>query len=334
MQVAGRKFLITGGASIVGSHIAEHLIERGAAGVVLFDNLSLTPEASVQSLLADKRITLVRGDVRNLHALMDALDGVDGVFATAAFITQPLNNDPLTGIQVNVGGHLNLLEACRWRGVKKLIYSSSIGLYGAASPDVMTEAEPFRHANLSPAAVLYGSSKIMGEQLCRIYQDHYGLETLALRYSTVYGERQHARGLFSLIILDAYDRIRRGEAPEIVGDGREVHDYIHAGDVARANVLAMESNASRESITVATGIETTINDLIDTILTVTGSRLRPVHVESAGRLGVSAATRLKFDVSKAERVIGWRATIPLRDGIKRLIDWREQVLRRNDTQST
>jgi UDP-glucose 4-epimerase len=331
MQISGKRFLITGGASLIGSHIAEHLLASGASGVVLFDNLSLVSETMAQSLLVDDRLSLVRGDIRNLHGLMDALEGVDGVFATAAFITQPLNRDPLTGIQVNVTGHQMLLEACRFRGVKKLIYSSSIGLYGAASSDLMTEAEPFRYANLPPAAVLYGASKIMGEQLCRIYQDRYGLETLSLRYSTVYGERQHTRGLFSLIIVDAYDRIRSGNPPEIKGDGTEVHDYIHAGDVARANVLAMESNASRESVTVATGKETSINELIDVILDVAGSSVRPRYVNDGDRLGVSAAPSLKFDVSKAERLFGWRSTIPLREGIKRVVDWHEQELRRNES---
>jgi UDP-glucose 4-epimerase len=330
MQIAGKKFLITGGASIVGSHIAEHLLAEGASKVVLFDNLSLVSEEMAHSLLGDARLALVRGDIRNIHALMDALEGVDGVFATAAFITQPLNRDPLTGIQVNVTGHQMLLEASRWRGVRKLIYSSSIGLYGALKSDLISEAEPFYHAELSPAAALYGASKIMGEHLCRIYQEHYGLESLALRYSTVYGERQHGRGLFSLIIIDAYDRIRRGEAPEIQGDGREVHDYVHAGDVARANILAMQSDASRESITIATGQETSINELIDTILEVAGSKLRPKHVDSGNRLGVTAMSRLKFDCSKSERLLGWRPAIPLREGVRRVIAWRDQVLRRNE----
>lgn len=330
MQIAGKRFLITGGASLIGSHIAEHLLAAGVAGVVLFDNLSLVSESAAQALLVDERLSLVRGDIRNIHALMDALDGVDGVFATAAFITSPLNRDPLTGVQVNVTGHQMLLEACRWRKVKKLIYSSSIGLYGTAASDLISEAEPFRYADLSPAAALYGASKIIGEQLCRIYQDRYGLENLALRYSTVYGERQHARGLFSLIIIDAYDRIRRGEHPIIQGDGHEVHDYIHAGDVARANILAMQSDASRESITVATGQETSINALIDTILEVSGSSLRPQHVETVARLGVTAASRLKFDRGKAERQIGWQPSISLREGIRRVIEWREQELRRNE----
>ncbi len=215
MDIADRRFLITGGASLVGSHIAEGLLLAGAKEVVLFDNLSLVDEDLARELFADPRVRLVRGDIRNIHQLMEAMAGIDGVFAAAAFITNPLHRDPLTGIQVNVTGHQMVLEACRWSGVKKIIYSSSVGIYGPPAADEITETHPLNHASLAPASAIYAAGKVIGEQLCRIYQDRYGVDYLALRYATVYGERQHARGINSLVILDAYDRIRKGLPPQI-----------------------------------------------------------------------------------------------------------------------
>lgn len=328
MRIDGHRFLVTGGASLIGSHVADHLLAAGASEVILFDNLSLSSDPTAQPG-TDPRLRLVRGDIRDIHALMDALNGIDGVFATAAYITNPLHRDPLTGMQVNVDGHLMLLEACRWRGVKRLIYSSSVGLYGASPAELIAESEPFHYAGLQPAGVLYGASKIVAEQLCRMYQDRHGLECTALRYSTVYGERQHARGVNSLIIVEAYDRIRQGLPPLIPGDGSEVHDYIHVADVARANVAAMRRDTSLDNATIATGNETSLNALVGIILDVVGSGLRPEHIDAPGRVKVTTTTRLRFDRSKAERELGWKPEVPLREGIKRVLEWRESEIRNN-----
>ncbi len=151
MDIAGGRFLITGGASLVGSHIAEHLLDADAKEVVLFDNLSLAAEEPIRDLLADERVRLVRGDIRNIHQLLEAMQGVGGVFATAAYITNPLHRDPLTGIQVNVTGHQMVLEACRWSGVRKIIYSSSVGIFGVPDADEITETHALNYAGLPPA---------------------------------------------------------------------------------------------------------------------------------------------------------------------------------------
>src|SRR4030081_959105 len=137
------------------------------------------------------------------------------------------------------------------------------------------ETTPFRWHTAPPALALYASSKIIGENLLRLYKQRYGLEYIALRYSTVYGERQHHRGVNALHIIESYERIKAGERPVIAGDGSEAHDYVYVGDVARANVMAMASEVSGESFLIATGVDSSVNDIVAILLKLTGSPLKP-----------------------------------------------------------
>jgi len=324
MKIAGKKFLITGGVSLIGSHITELLLEQGAGQVVLFDNYSLSSPDTVGELLDDPRVRLVRGDILRTHELYDACAGVDGLFSVAAFLTLPLAQNPGLGLSVNVQGQANVLEACRYRSVKRVVFSSSTAVYGEPVPGVMDEATPANLAPFQPAAALYSASKLIGEHLCRLYHQRHGIASLSLRYATVYGERQHYRGVNALYIMENYDRIRRGERPVIPDDGREVHDYIHVSDVARANVLAMASEVSGESLNVATGTATTLNDVVATLLKVMGSDLRPEYRTPEGAVRASVGTHLAFSREKIGRVLGWQPQVSLEEGIRRLVQWRER----------
>lgn len=170
---------------------------------------------------------------------------------------------------------------------------------------------------------------MIGEQLCRIYQERYGIDFVALRYATVYGERQHARGINSLVILDAYDRIRGGLPPQIPGDGTEVHDYVHVSDVARANMLAMAGAVRGESFTIATGVETSLNELYNVVLKVSGSKLQLQHVGDTTRVRGATTPHLRFSRDKAAQLLGWIPNVGLEEGIRRLLDWRETALKLN-----
>ena len=130
-----------------------------------------------------------------------------------------------------------------------MIFSSSIAAYGEPTADIIDETTPWTWSNLQPGAALYAASKSMGENIGKLYHDRHGVKSVSLRYSSVYGERQHLRAVNSVYIIDTYDRLKRGERPIIPDDGREVHDYIHVADVARANLVAMESDVSRERTT-------------------------------------------------------------------------------------
>ena len=248
-KIAGNKFVIAGGLSQIGSEITNHLLEAGAREVLLFDNYSLGTEATVSGVLSDKRVKLVRGDILRINELFDAFEDAAGVFAVAGFLTLPLSLNPSLGLAVNVNGMLNICEAARYRGGVKVIFSSSVAVYGETEEDITTEKAPWVWSGQQPGAALYGGSKIIGENLGRLYAQRYGVPFVSLRYSSVYGERQHRRAVNSAYIVDTIDAIRKGERPVIPDDGSEVHDYIHIHDIAIANLMAVELDATGDPTT-------------------------------------------------------------------------------------
>jgi UDP-glucose 4-epimerase len=323
MKIAEGKFVVTGGASLIGSHVAERLLRQGAREVVLLDNYALGSPDTVRSLLGDPRVKLVRGDILRINELYDAFDGCDGVFAIAGFLTLPLSQNPSLGLAVNVEGQVNIFEACRYRNVKKVVFSSSVAVYGDPAPGLIDEQAPARLGTFQPAAALYACTKLIGENLCGLYSAKHGIQAIALRYSTVYGERQHYRGVNALYIMENYDRIVRGEPPVITGDGSEVHDYIHVADVARANVMAMASDITAESFNVATGVATSLNRLIEILLQITGSKLKPVYKTGGSSVRSSVTDQLDFSRAKIEKMLGWVPELSIEEGIRRLLEWRK-----------
>lgn len=323
MKIEGSKFLLTGGASQIGSHICDQLLEAGAREVVLFDNFSLATDEAVQHLVKNPRVKLVRGDILRTNELYDALDGVSGVFAAAGFLTLPLSLNPTLGLSVNVMGQVNVYEACRYRGVEKVVFSSSVAVYSDPRAEVIDEGEPFAWDKLQPGGALYGASKIIGENLGRLYHDKHGVKSINLRYASVYGERQHYRAVNSLYIIETYDRIMRGERPVIPDDGSEVHDYIHVADVARASVMAMESDVSRESFNVCTGASTSLNQLVAIIQKTMGTNLQPEYKTPVGKIRATSSSTLKFTNKKIEKLLGWRPQISIEEGVRRVIEWRK-----------
>src|ERR1700754_5144762 len=208
--ISGGKFVVVGGASLLGSHIGEQLLAGGAREVVLVDNLSLGTTENIDHLLSDKRCSFLRGDILRLNELFDPLSKADGVFAVAGFLVAPIAANPWMGVDVNVRGMQNVLEACRYQGVKKAVFSSTVGVYGAVGDEPNTDDSPLRWQGLPPAVILYSASKIMGEGLGRLYQQKYGVQFLALRYSAIYGERLHKRAMDATRMVEAYERVRAG----------------------------------------------------------------------------------------------------------------------------
>ncbi|MEL3888870.1 NAD-dependent epimerase/dehydratase family protein [Ferrovibrio sp. MS7] len=324
MKLNGGKFVVTGGASLIGSHVAEQLLEQGAAQVVLLDNYALGSPDTVRFLLGNPRVKLVRGDLLNVNELFDAFEGADGVFAIAGFLTLPLSQNPRLGLAVNVEGQQNLYEACRYRNVKKVVFSSSIAVYGDPAPGLIDEASASHLASFQPATALYACTKLIGENLGKLYSQRHGIQSISLRYATVYGERQHYRGINALYIMENYDRIKRGEAPVIPDDGLEVHDYVHVSDVARANLLAMASDVTGESFNVATGVATTLNRIVEILLQVSGSPLKPVYKQNTAQVRSSVTNELNFSRDKIASMLGWKPEVSIEDGIRRLLEWRSR----------
>ena len=323
---AGKSYLITGGASLIGSHIADQLLAAGAAEIRLLDNFSLGTPETIAHLADEPRIKRIRGDILRLNEVIDAARGVDGIFALAGFLTIPMALNVSLGVEVNTSGMVNTLEAARIMGVRRVVFSSSVAAYGETKADVLEESAPSGLSSASPISAIYGTSKLMGESIGRFYQQKFGVEFNALRFSSVYGERQHERAVNANGIAAMHDSIRRGEAPVIVGDGREVHDYIHVADVASGCIAAMMNGTGGEVINLVTGVDTTHTDLANTLLAVCkADGLKPVYKEDTRAIRSAGGDHLGFSPEKAKNKISWSAQVPLREGLARYVAWRESL---------
>lgn len=318
--ISGAKFAILGGASQVGSHIGEQLLAGGAREVALLDNLSLGSTETMQPLLADPRCSFVRADLLRLNQLYDPLANADGVFHVAGIMATTIGEDPWTSLDVNIRGVQNTLEACRYRGVKKIVFSSSVGLYGVPQDDPTDEDSPMRWQALTAASALYGASKVMAEALARLYRERHGIDFVALRYSAVYGERQHRRAVMGGHIAETCERIRSGRPPVIDGDGHQVQDYVYAGDVARANLMAMQSALTGEGINICAGADTSQQRVVQIALQACGSNLTPEH-RPLVVTRLPPSTRQGYSRDKARRLLGWEPQVSIEEGIARVLRW-------------
>jgi UDP-glucose 4-epimerase len=326
VPIAGNRFLIVGGASLVGSATAAELLDHGAAEVALFDNFAFGSEEAVAHLRDHPRLRLIRGDVLRLPDLLRAAEGAAGVLLLAAYMTLSMDRDPWGGLDVNVRGVQNALEACRASRVRKAVFASSNAVYGYG-PGVsgeLVETTPFHSQGAPPAAILYGASKIIGEQLCRDFHRKHGLDYVVLRYSTVYGERQHYRAANALYIIETMDRVRRGEAPQVFGDGGETKHFVYVGDLARANRMAFESAATDVAVNTSGPEPITTLELVRLVTELAGGGPAPRFVgEEPGKVRLTSGGAFRIAHEEAERAIGWRPEVGMREGLTRLIAWRD-----------
>jgi UDP-glucose 4-epimerase len=321
IEIRGGKFLVTGGASLIGFHLTRRLLEDGAAQVILYDNLSLGTGGVIAELQEDSRVSVVRGDILRFPMLLQAMQGIDGVFALAAYLTLPLARDPALGVEVNAMGTVNVLEAARLSGGTKTVLASSIAVYGSEIHELVNEATPFRSDGISPAFACYAATKLLGETLGRLYAEKYGLPVCNVRFSTVYGENQHERGVNALFIVEAIHAVRNGQRPTIRGDGTEAHDYLHAGDAARAMVLAMQTGAAGESYNVVSGRSTNVNEIVAAVLSEYGSELEPERVADTRVARSTGHSQLLISNRKAREQLGWEPGVTVAEGIHRLRRW-------------
>jgi len=259
-----------------------------------------------------------------LNELFDPFDGADGVFAVAGFLGMPMAANPWMGLDVNVRGMQNLMEAARIKKVPKVLFSSSVGLYGTVPDSLIDEEAPFSWQSLSPSVLMYGATKIIGEGLGRMYKEKWGIDFLSLRYSSVYGERQHLRAINATRIMEAYASIKAGQRPVLPVNGSQVQDFVYVGDVARANLLGMESSATVEGINIVTGVQTTLNRMVEIINDICKTDIQPEYRDDPSKPVVSASKQLNYSREKARRLIGWEPLVPVEEGIRRLIQWNEQ----------
>jgi len=314
MDIDGSSILVTGGAGLIGSSTIDQLLQRhDPRRIVVFDNMVRGTLANLGSALEDPRVTLVRGDVRDAAAVRQAMQGMDAVIHMAALRITACAADPREAFEVMCEGSFNVVDAARQAGLQKVVAASSASVYGLAEEFPTTE----RHHPYNDET-WYGASKTMLEGLLRSYRAMYGLPYVALRYFNVFGPRMDVHGKYTEVLVRWMERIDSGQPPLILGDGRQTMDFVYIDDVAQANVLALLSPVEDRVFNVASGVETSLLELAQALLRVMDSTLEP---EFGPARDVNGVTRRLADVSRASRLLGWKAEVGLDDGLRRLVAW-------------
>jgi UDP-glucose 4-epimerase len=314
MDINGASILVTGGCGLIGSTTIDLLLQEHAPSrIVIFDNLNRGSLANVEWALRDPRVTLVRGDIRDVDALRRVTQGMDAVIHMATLRITACAAEPREALGVMCDGSYNVIEAAHEAGVRKFVTASSASVYGLADTFPTPESHhPYNNRTW------YGASKVMLEGLLRSFSDMYGFPYVALRYFNVYGPRMDIHGKYTEVLIRWMDRIAAGQPPIILGDGRTTMDFVYIDDVARSNILALQSNVTDEVFNVASGTETSLTDLAAALLKVMGAKLSP---EYGPERKVNPVSRRLADTSKAERMLGFRAQVSLEEGLRRLVDW-------------
>lgn len=314
MEINNSKILVTGGCGLIGSTTIDLLLrDFMPKQIVILDNMTRGTLSNVEKTLDDSRVQLIQGDIRDTALVNDVTKDIDAVIHMAALRITACAADSAEAFEVMCKGSFNVVEASRKAGVKKVVAASSASIYGLAeSFPTREDHHPYNNRTW------YGASKIMLEGLLRSYNDMYGLPYVALRYFNVYGPRMDIHGKYTEVLIRWMERIASGQPPLILGDGNQTMDFVYIEDVARSNILALQANASDEVFNVASGQETSLNDLAAALLKVMGSDLKP---EYGPERSVNSVSRRLADISKAEQMLGFKTSIGLEEGLTKLVDW-------------
>jgi UDP-glucose 4-epimerase len=311
--IQGRRALITGGAGMVGSTIADQLVRAGIAEVIVVDNLVRGRKENLEWALANGPVTLVEGDIGEVGLLDSLLEGVDLVFHQAAIRITQCAEDPRLALDVLVTGTFNLLEAAVRAGVKRIVAASSASVYGQASI-FPTPEDHHPYGNRT----FYGAAKVFNEGMLRSFYESYGLDYVALRYFNVYGPRMDTHGVYTEVIVRWIERIANGEPPIVHGDGSATLDLVYIDDVARANVLAAAAPVTDAVFNVGGGKEVSLADLARALIRAMGSDCELVTQPGADS---SQVARRLADVSETARLLDFVAEVDLDEGLRRLVAW-------------
>jgi UDP-glucose 4-epimerase len=314
MNLNGSRILVTGGCGLVGSTTIDLLLQHHAPErIVILDNLSRGSLSNIEHALNDKRVSLVRGDIRDVKTVHEVTRGMDFVIHMATLRITACAAEPREALGVMCDGSFNVLEAAQAANVKKVVAASSASIYGLAE-QFPTREDHHPYGNRT----WYGASKIMLEGLLRSFNDMYGLPYVALRYFNVYGPRMDIHGKYTEVLIRWMERIYAGQPPLILGDGKTTMDFVYIEDVALANILALQSSIQDDVFNVARGEETSLNGLAAALLRVMGANLQP---EYGPERKVNPVSRRLADISKAQRLLGFRAEVGLEEGLRRLTHW-------------
>ena len=315
-RLDGATVLVTGGAGLIGSTIAEQLFEAGAAEVRVLDNLVRGRMANLDAVRDNPGFVFLEGDIRDRAAVAKAVAGCDYVFHQAALRITLCAEKPRDCLDVLAGGTLNVFEAAAEAKVRKVVYASSASVYGAAD-EFPTDEKHHPYGNRT----LYGAAKLFDEGIAKHFYDMTGLPSVGLRYFNVYGPRMDLTGAYTEVFIRWLDCAEEGRRPQIHGDGSATMDFVYVGDVARANLLAMQCDPDDAVYNVASGTETSLLGLWEAIQRVTGRfDLEP---EFHPPRKVNPVPRRLADTTRAKRDLGFTTQVSLDDGLRELAAWRD-----------
>jgi len=305
------KYLVTGGAGFIGSHLAEELVRRGHE-VTIFDNFSTGTLENLRGLPA----YVIEGDLRNIDQVESAVKGIDTVFHLAALCSVSRSvADPKSTHDVNITGTLNLLEACRKARVRRLVLSSSSSVYGES------ETLP-KHEDMKPAPIsTYAVSKLTGEHYCQVYWKAYGLETVCLRYFNVFGPRQDPGSEYAAVIPKFIDAVLNGQSPLIYGDGSQTRDFTYVDNVVNANICAAESpRMPGQIVNIACEGRLSLLELLKNIGRILDVEISPEFRDArTGDVKHSQAS-----IARAQELFDYSPGVDFEKGLKLAIKWYRQ----------
>lgn len=305
-------FLVTGGAGFIGSNIVERLLSDGHKVRVL-DNFSTGKRENILKYNKNLNFEIIEGDLRSFHIVRDALKGgVEYVLHQGALPSVPRSiNDPITSNDVNILGTLNVLEAAKEFGIRRVVCASSSSVYG--NSEVLPKVETMPVAPLSPYAV----TKYAQERYCQVYSSIYGLETVCLRYFNVFGPNQDPTSQYSAVIPKFIKLMKNDIQPVIFGDGSQSRDFTYVENNVEANILAcFADDISGETFNIACGERYTLNDLVAALNDLLGKNIEPVYQNvREGDVKHSLA-----DIDKATKKLGYKCNVKFKEGLKKIID--------------
>ncbi len=316
-DLEGSRVLVTGGSGLIGSNLVDVLIEEEKVSEVVVVDKHINKRNLSQAAMSGK-LKVIEAAVGNVDDWRGAFEGINYVYHLAGMLMIEGEENPRSVLENDIAGFLNLLTLATKLGVKKLIFASSIAVYGAPKDpsQLLTEEAPI------DTRIMYGATKIVGEVFCRYFHDQYGLDYVSLRYGVTYGPRMGAGQFYQYVITRTLDAIKQGVPLALEkGERDEIQDFTYVGDVVRANIIALKSPVSDDVFNIVSGSQVSFMEVAELVMELKNRRIPILEIP---RQKVIFAPIRRISGEKAERILNFQATTSLREGVRQFIKWYEE----------